>query len=564
MELIVDLGVIFIAAAISGVILRLFNLPLIVAYILAGIFLGANFLGIITDKEIIENLSSLGVALMLFMVGLELSWSKIKQFSKQAIIIGIGQIIATGLVGYFLALSFGYQTIIGFYIALIFAFSSTVIVVKLLSDRRDINSLYGKISIGVLMIQDLVAIVALIFLYGSQDLNNISATQTLALNIVKVFMLVILIYVFKQKLLPIIFKRMAHSTELLLIASIGWAFIMAISSYILGFGLEIGAFLAGVALASLPYRLEISAQTKSLRDFFITLFFVTLGLNVVFDFSQWNLAQIVIWILFIIVGQTLIVMILMGALGYRRRTSFQTAITLAQVSEFSFLIIAIAVSREIITKTLGSELTIIGIISIIISTILIEHIDNIYYRLAKFLKIFEKSSGIMAEDKIKIPAELTDHVIVFGADHIGKQVLESLQKIKHNMLVVDFNPDVIKILSEAGIPSIYGDMGDPEFINALGLERASMIISTTHDFHDNLQLVKKISQVNKNSIIFVMANTPEEAIELYRAGAERVILPSTLVSDLYKEIIINFKKRKRFNIQKEIKTLKQLHQKFFK
>jgi Kef-type K+ transport system membrane component KefB len=563
MELIVDLGIVFIAAAIFGVLIKALRLPLIIAYILAGIILGNSFLGIITDKEIIENLSTLGIALMLFMVGLELHWNKIKEFSKTVLIVGLGQIVISGTLGYGLALAFGLSSIPALYVALCLTFSSTVVAVKLLGDKRDLNSLYGKIAIGVMLIQDIVAVLALIFLYGVIDVNIQGVAIASLIALLKGGLLLGVVLFFRYTFLPAVFRDMATSTELLLIASLGWAFVMALIAHLLGFGLEMGAFLAGVAVATLPYSFEISAQIKSIRDFFITLFFATLGLNVVLDVANWNIAQIVILILFVVIGQALIIMTIMGLLGFRRRTSFQVAVTLAQISEFSLIIIALGVIRGDISQLLASQLTIMGIITIIISTILIENLDQIYHHLARYLKIFEKSSAPFRDDKIKVPVELKDHIIIFGADHIGKQVLDALKRRHHNMLVVDFNPTIIKRLHEKGIPAIYGDMGDPEFINALGLERASMIISTIHDFHDNLNLVKRINKVNKNSIIYVMANTPEQGIELYRAGAERVILPASLVSDLYSELIKGFDKKRRFNIQAHIKDLKLQQKKYF-
>ena len=553
MELIVDLGIVFIVASIFGLIIKQFKLPLIVAYIMAGILLGDNALKIVTDRQVIENLSTLGIVLMLFIVGLELDWKKARDFARSAIAIGVGQIIITGLVGFFIAHYFGFSNRFALYTALTLTFSSTVIVIKLLSDKRDLSSLYGRISLGVLLIQDFVAILALIILQTSQ--SELDYIYSLSLAGIKIIALCAVLF-FSQKIVQKIFKSMAESSELLLISSIGWAFLIALISFQLNFGLEIGAFLAGIFLATLPYHLEITAKIKSIRDFFVTLFFVTLGLNFSLDFASFDFSHAFALITFVIVGQTIITMIIMGCLGFRKRTSFQVALALAQVSEFSFIIISLGILKGDISQGEASLLMFVGISTIIISTILIESTDAIYYHIGKFLKIFEKKSGPFQDDSIKIPHDLGNHIIIFGADHIGKRILASLSRQKQKILVVDFNPTIIKELHENEIPAVYGDMGDPEFIVALGLERCQLVISTTHDFYDNMRLVKKINSINRNCLVYVLANNPEEAIEFYREGVERVILPSNLTGDMISELVGKSKHRERFNIQKHIQELK--------
>jgi len=553
MELIIDLGIIFVIASIFGLIIRQLGLPLIVAYIMAGVLLGDNALKIVTDRQIIENLSTLGIVLMLFIVGLELDWKKARDFARSATVIGIGQIIITGIVGYFIANYFGFSSRLALYTSLTLTFSSTVIVIKLLSDKRDLNSLYGRISLGVLLIQDIVAILALILLQTTH--SEFDYAYSLALAVIKLGALCIMLY-FSQKIVQKIFKSMAESSELLLISSIGWAFLIALISYQLNFGLEIGAFLAGIFLATLPYRLEITAKIKSIRDFFVTLFFVTLGLNFSLDFESFNFSHASALIVFVILGQTIITMIIMGFLGFRKRTSFQTALALSQVSEFSFIIISLGLLKGDLSQPEASLLMFVGIATIIISTILIENTDAIYYHIGKYLKIFEKKSGTLQNDSINIPSDFSNHIVIFGADHIGKRILASLFRQKQKILVVDFNPAVIKELQENEIPAVYGDMGDPEFIVALGLERCQLVISTTHDFYDNMRLVKKINFINRNCKIYVLANNPEKAIEFYRAGVERVVLPSNLTGDMISELIGKSSHYQRFNIQKHIKELK--------
>ncbi|MBI2263209.1 cation:proton antiporter [Candidatus Berkelbacteria bacterium] len=336
-----QIGVIVGVATVLGFLARLMRQPLILAYIAAGIVLGPFGLKLITNIASVQTLSSLGVAFLLFLVGLELDYRKIKEVTKPALIVGLGQVLLTGLAGYLILRVLNFAPTSSAYIALALTFSSTIIVVKLLSEKNELNSLSGRLTIGLLLVQDLIAIVALLILSGSLSPSILLKPDALLLATFKTVIFLILIFLFNRLLLAKIFHQLARSAEILFLASLSWMFILAGLAFLFGFSVEIGAFIAGVSLASLPYNLEIINRVKSLRDFFLTLFFVVLGVGLVFTGVFKVIPTIIYLSLFVIFGHALIVLILLGFLGFKKRISFLTALNSAQISEFSLILVAL-------------------------------------------------------------------------------------------------------------------------------------------------------------------------------------------------------------------------------
>ncbi|MCF7846105.1 MAG: cation:proton antiporter, partial [Candidatus Peribacteraceae bacterium] len=302
--------VIVITAAVAG-IFRFLRQPLIIAYIVAGILLGPIAFDIVKSTDAIGTFSQLGIVFLLFMVGLNLDLKIIKNVGKISLITGLGQIIFTSLFGFLIAQFFTFGLIESLYIALALTFSSTIIIMKLLSDKKDLGSVYGRISIGFLIVQDLVAMLVLMFISSTGGGESLAAT--LVASLWKGALLGGGVVLASRFLLSAITRKIADQQELLILFCIAWCFALAGAFHFAGFSTEIGALLAGVSLASSSYRFEIAARIKPLRDFFILMFFVYLGTQMEFaNFAQYIL-PIVIFSIFILIGNPLIVMILMGA-----------------------------------------------------------------------------------------------------------------------------------------------------------------------------------------------------------------------------------------------------------
>jgi len=557
MEVFIELSIIIgITVLITG-IMRLLKQPLIIGYILSGIIISPYFLNVIRSTETITIFSQIGVALLLFIVGLSLSPKVIKEVGKVSLVTGIGQIIFTSLIGFFISRLLGFSVIISLYIAIALTFSSTIIIMKLLSDKKDLEKLYGKISIGFLLVQDIFVIILLLVISsfsGGLDATNLTWGTVLGGILLIGSLILISIYI-----LPTLSKFFAKSQEFLFLFSIGWGLGLAALFHFIGFSMEIGALIAGVALSMTPYHYEISSKMRPLRDFFIILFFILLGSQMVFGNISQFIIPAIVFSLFILIGNPLIVMILMGLLGYKKKIGFQAGLTVAQISEFSLIFVALGVKVGHLTKEILSLVTIVGLITIAGSTYLILYSDKIYPYLSKYLSIFERKKIKDRQDKSR------DYdIILFGCNRIGYNFLKTFKKIGKKFLVIDYNPELISELTKKKINCRYGDIDDNEFLDELNLNKIKMAVSTIPNFETNLLLISKIRQTNKKAIIMVVSHNIEEANILYDKGATYVVMPHFLGAD-YSSMMISkhglntkkFLKEKKKHI-KQLKTKRRL------
>ena len=375
--LFLQLSFVLVLATILGIVAKTLKQPLILAYIFTGIIVSLFGVFREIDKGTLDLFSSLGIAFLLVLVGVELKLDDLKFVGKTAIYTGLAQIFFTALVGFILIGALGFSTIASAYMALAITFSSTVIIIKLLAEKHDLQSLYGKITIGYLLVQDFVAILALMVLSGFGAGGSPSSLAIL-LIFTKGLFLVGLAFIAAKTVLKFLFSLTSASTELLFVSAIAWAFLLAAIGGALGFSIAIGAFLAGVAIASSPYRIQISARVKPLRDFFTIIFFILLGASMSSGASHVLISQVLILSVFILIGKPLIVLAVMLTLGFRNRTSFLVAITGAQISEFSLILLASGAAVGHVGAGALSLVAAVGIVTITLSSYLILHGDRIY------------------------------------------------------------------------------------------------------------------------------------------------------------------------------------------
>jgi len=557
-SLVFDLAIIIIIAAIFAYIARLLKQPLILAYIAAGLLAGSVLPDFVKDVPTIDFFSQIGIAFLLFIVGLNLGFSKLKELGKISMITGLGQVVFSTLIGYFIAIYLGFSSITSAYIGLALAFSSTIIVVKLLSDKNDLDSLYGRISIGFLLVQDFIAIISLILL-SSQNSNNASVINVIFVNLLKAVILFVWVYLMSRFFLNSIFSRVARNQELLFIASLSWCFFLAIISILLGFSVEIGAFLAGIALANLPYHYEISSKVKPLRDFFLVLFFVAIGVQI----DIWSLDNIimpvVIFSLFVLISKPLMMLILMGAFGYTKRTGFLSGLAVDQISEFSLILIVLGNRLGHVSQEVVAIITLVGIITITISTYFINYGDKLYFVFSRFLNIFERKETI--EKQFSSHKKQEYMLILIGYGRTGSILMKDLDKYKDKMLIVDYNPDIIKKLAKKGYHVLYGDASDIDFLQELRKLNPKIVISMIRHVDDNLLVLRFFKNEIKSSTIVLKGYNPDEALDLYENGADYVMLPliagAELLSRLIKDAVKNRGKILRYK-NEHIKHLKSL------
>ncbi len=575
MILLWDIGLIILVSTVFAFFAKALKQPLILAYVLTGIVIGPSGpFPLITNEDIIITLAELGIAFLLFMVGLELDIKRLKDVGRVSAGCGLGQIIITFIFGFLLADFLGFSQIESFYIAFALTISSTMIVIKLLSDKGELYTLHGKIALGTLLIQDVVTIMALAILTTLKIENGYIdfSASSLGVSIITGFGLVFVATISGRFILPPFLRFAAKSVELLFLTALAWCFVFSAFSYLafsylLGPGaspeaansfIAIGAFLAGVSLASFPYNLAIVGRVRSLKDFFVTIFFVSLGMEVLFEIPP--IQEVILFSLFVLIGTPLIMMTISSLFGYGKRTSLLTALSLAQISEFSFILATEGLFLGHIDHGIFSLIMWIALITITVSSYFIIHSDRIYNRMLPALKIFGRiSRGRELED---IPKKSERHVIVFGCHRMGGVVIKTLQAMKKDFLVVDLNPEIIKPLIEQRIPAIYGDMGDIEILERINLKDADAIISTIPSLNDNLLAIKETRKRNPDALIIITANNINNALTLYKAGTDYVILPNILggerVSDFLMDYMLN---KERFGSLKKKHILQLENQK---
>ncbi|MBI4268237.1 cation:proton antiporter, partial [Candidatus Uhrbacteria bacterium] len=401
-----QIGVLIIVATLLAILASFLRQPLIIAYVLAGLILGP-LTGLITDTQLITRLSELGIAFLLFLVGLEMDVRKLKSVGLPAAISGAAQVALTSAMGFALLMFLGFSRTESVYLAVALSFSSTMIVVKLLSDRQELDTLHGRLLVGILLVQDVIAIFALALL-SSTGLS----VQAAAIAVIKGLALFCAAFVAARLVLPGLFRSIARSQELLFLASVSWCFGFAIFASYLGYSIAIGAFLAGISLASLEYSLEIVSRVKSLRDFFATIFFVSLGVQISLV-SSGHLKDAMLLSAFVLLANPIVVYVILQFLGYDRRVSFISGIGIAQISEFSLILIALGVSMGYLAPELLSLTSIVAIITITLTSYLIRHHSQIYMAMSGLLNALPAiSSG--AQRMEHIPQEFNPEVILCG------------------------------------------------------------------------------------------------------------------------------------------------------
>ncbi len=492
-----EIAAILALAFAAGLIGRVLKQPLIVSFIAVGILAGPSGFSLVSAHDLLGLLSEMGIALLLFIVGLKLDLTLIRNTGPVALATGLGQVLFTSLVGFGIAISLGISPLASLYVAVALTFSSTIIIVKLLSDKGEIETLHGQIAVGFLIVQDMVVILVMIFLaaLGAAG-NEISVTREIIEVAVKATLFVIAIGLAMKYVIPRLVKLLSASPELLILFSVSWAIALAAIGEWLNFSGEVGAFLAGVSLASTPYREVIGSRLVSLRDFLLLFFFIHLGSELDLAIIGQNIGDATIFSLFVLIGNPLIVILIMGYMGYRKRTGFLAGLTVAQISEFSLILIAMGYSIGHVSEEIVALVTLTGLITIGCSTYLILYSHPIYNKIGHIFSAFERKDPYREKKIVQAKTDKPD-ILVFGLGRFGSNLLQNLRNQGFKVHGFDFNPDIISELKARGYDVYYGDAGDPEWIKSLPFKNADFVISCMPDTETNLTVIKTIRSIEE-------------------------------------------------------------------
>jgi Kef-type K+ transport system membrane component KefB/Trk K+ transport system NAD-binding subunit len=518
-DIFIEIGVIIILAAIFSYLAGISRQPLIPGYVLAGLLV-TIFFGEV-NTEVIYTLSEIGIAFLLFIVGLELSFKKIKNMGGVSLVTGTVQTIILFCVGFFAMKFLGFAQMESTYLGIVIVFSSTMIVVKLLSDSKELDTLHGRLAIGLLLLQDFFALFALTALNSAKDITLLYILLFLGKGIF-VFLIA---WLASKYVFPKVFELAAKSQDLLLIISLSICFLFSLLLHAAGYSIAIGAFIGGLTLANLPYNVEIISRVKSLRDFFLILFFTSLGLQLQLSglLNYW--LPIVVLSLIVLLFKPILIMVTTSIYGYSKKTVFEAGVSLAQISEFSLILVAQGVILGQISKDLLSITIIVAIITMVGTSYLVKFEHIIYSHLSKFIPVFGTLIPHKHIQHQRVKHKKNYEIVLCGHDRVGYSVLQTLRDQGRKVLVIDYNPDVIKELFHNHIPCMYGDVSDIEVLERLDLTKIKLIISTANKYEDNEFLLRVIKRISPHVRVFVSASKIDEALDLYKLGADYVILP---------------------------------------
>jgi Kef-type K+ transport system membrane component KefB len=523
-EIFTELSIVLVVVAAISIVMRLLRQPLILGYIITGILVGPLLLDVIHAKEAFEGFSEIGIALLLFIIGLGMNAAVIRSLGKVSITTAAAIFTVVGGLGIVLSMLLGFDLTTALVMGVALFFSSTIVILKVLSDKREISRLHGQIAIGVILVDDIVATLAIVAVTAASS-GGLGPADLIPM-IAKAVGLGLLLFVAGAHIIPKFSKALAQSQELLFIFAVAWGFGVASLFGVFGFSHEVGALFAGVALASLPYATEMSTRLKPLRDFFVVLFFVTLGERFVFDDLTTTLLPAILLSIVVLIGKPLVTMASLGLLGYTKLTSFKAGIHLSQVSEFSIVLVVLAVSTGLIDGRAASVMTLVALITIGISSYLMKYDDELYRKTHHILDLFERKKPTERRQKEGLYA-----AILFGYHHGGHEFLHLFRDMKQRYLVVDYDPEVIEHLEAQGVRHAYGDATDTEFLEEVNAGHAKFIASTIIDKQVNMMLLSYLHRYSTDSTFICHARTYEDALELYEHGAAYVILPRVLGSE---------------------------------
>ncbi len=526
-----SLSLIIAIGAIVSLFMRSVRQPLMIGYIITGVIVGPVALNVLNNPNSLTVFGDIGITLLLFIIGLGMNPGVVREVGKASAITALSEIGIVSLVGWFLLQALGLSSREAIFIGIGLGINSTIVALKLLGDKKELGRLYGKLTIGTSLVEDVIAAIALLFVASAKNGQWLSFGPLVSLTF-KGALVGLAMYLVSKEILPRIQKLVASDQELLFLTAIAIGLGSAALFAKIGFSMEVGALAAGVMLATRPYAPEIAARLRPLRDFFVIVFFIALGTELTFNSFGHFFWPFVVGTLVVVTLKPLIIMSSLGFLGYTKRTSFMTAATLSQVSEFSIIFVILGFQKGLISHQIVSLLTFIALASIAISTYLVTFSDKVYGLLQEHLDMFERKK-LEGE---ALPSEKNE-LVLFGYQRGGHEFIDLFKKMKKKYVVIDYDPEVIDVIEQRKINYLYGDATDVELLEEAGVEHAKLIVSTIPDHQVNMVLLNYLKVKNPQAIVIMHADDPYEAAKLYEAGASYVVLPHYIGSEKVSEFI---------------------------
>ena len=527
-----QLTFVLLIAGLIALLVSLLKQPSIIAFILTGVLVGSFGYAQVHQLSVFSDLGEIGITLLLFMVGLELDIRRLKELGKVVIYTTVCHVASIFVIVFFLSRVLRFNVVASIYAAIALAFSSTIIVVKILGEKGQLQSLAARIAVGCSIVEDFLALVILLFVGGSSSgniaiLDSLPGWQIAVITLVRALIFFLILAFVSKKVLPWLLKYLGRSDELLLSFSLAWALGLAAFASLpwVGFSFAIGGFLAGLALANTDVHWEIAARVKSIRDFFIIIFFIVFGSQLALGNIWSHLPAVAILFLAMIIINPLIVLFFISRQGYKPKTAFLVGVTTAPMSEFSFILVALGNRSGQLDNQTAGILTLVGILSIALSSYGIAHAEKLYLWLKPVLKYFDRHNPEVEKGKDEVL--LKNHVVLIGAHRMGQHIIQSLQKLDSPLVLVDINPEIVNRYTGLGFNAVCGDITESYIQDQVNLREAKVVISTVPNIEENLALLEAIKRKagkTKPKLIF-SAQSEAEAKKLYENEIDYALSP---------------------------------------
>ena len=541
-DLFTETAAVLVVAVLFSVVCAFLRQPLIVAYIFTGVLVGPAGFGWVAEEDPLDLLAKMGIALLLFVVGLKLDPRLIRTLGKVVLAVTVVQTALVAALGAGLALGFGMDGVTAIYVGLGVSFSSTVVIVKLLSDSHEINALHGRIALGILIVQDLVVVLCMALLTAFDGEGGGSFFMDLALLPLKGVFFLGAVAVVMHYWLPALLRRFARSRELLMLAATAWAVFLAAVGHALGFSHEVGAFVAGVSLAGTPFNAAIGARLTALRDFMLLFFFVDLGAHVNLAHVDEILLPALVFSVFALIFKPLLAGVLLMVAGYRPRTAGLTSLTLGQISEFSLILAAMGMTAGHLDDKAVSMLTLVALFTITASSYLIRFLHPVYEFLEPWMKPLETSAP-SREVSSNLDSVQRPELLLLGLGRFGKRMAIGFRQRGLAVMGVDFDPDILESVRRLGIPVHYGDVTDQDLLGTLPLDSALWVVSCIPDTGVNRRLAEDLKGRGYRGYMAMFAQHPEDEAALTAAGVDLVLQPFNDAADQAVDLVTGHDQR---------------------
>ncbi len=521
-----DIGISIVVATLLSYLTYVFKQPNLLAYILTGVLIGPMVLGLVNDQESIQVLGELGVAFLLYSAGMELDTRKLKSVGSSAVIGGVLQVVISFVLGYLVAgwfgLTGGSQVLSG----LLLAFSSTMLITKILIDKNEINALHGKIIIGILIIQDVFALLFLLTTSRGTDIHSLTQFDLWRNILIMLGSALLLNRIFFQKTLSYI----AKDSQLLFMTSLSTLFLFLGMGYAFGFPMTAAALVAGLSLSGTPFSVNVLADIRPLREFFSALFFVALGMQITFNLPEHLILFSIILLILTVIIKPILLFLEYLMMGYGFSTSAFVGLYLGQASEFTFIILKEMSSNGLIGKDVSAAMTIVVILSMILTPYVLR-LNRTIHRLNRRIKLPNRFTHRIKYMKYKKKA-MKDHIVIIGCHRIGYNIAKYLKERGEKVLVIDHDPETIyRLENEGGFEYLFGDAENEEILELAHIDKAKMVIITIIDLEASLFVIQWTRLRNKDALIIARAHRKSDALNLYEAGADWVVVPEMVGSN---------------------------------